>query len=371
MISKVKNKHASVAGLILLATGLAGAQTDPFNTLHSYEEAQGFELMFDGSTAASFRDRFSNYTRNNTTNTNLHTGWTTNAALTDPDFPGVAFGAIVNGSANIDIRSRRLYRDFDLRFEYRNSGNQGVIYRFDVTGAYAWETGIEFGIDNSLTTSTLFQTGAAYDLIAPSSQPYHVRSSNKWNKLRIVAKGDSVEHWMNDVKVVSYRYWSEAFLAAYNRPSKWTAYPRFCQTANNNRQYIPEGYIGLQGDHGGAWQIRRMRILHDSTAAMDRVKLGPVDTVGVVGVQPRDRGAGRQPEYRLESMAGGLRVASGAGALLQSVELRGINGKLERRVRTPEGSAADMLEMNGLRQGVYLVRIESPSGTHQARAVIP
>src|SRR5690606_6049609 len=131
-----------IFGGLLMAAGLASAQTDTINALFDYEEVQGFELMFDGSNAASFRDQFVNYQRNSTTNTTLHAGWGVNATLTDPERPGAEFGSLVNGNANLDIRSRKLYRDFDWRFEYRNSGNQGVFYRLDVSGGYAWAPGV-------------------------------------------------------------------------------------------------------------------------------------------------------------------------------------------------------------------------------------
>ena len=359
------------AGLLLLAAVSAGAQ-DAVNNLIYYEQAQGFELMFDGANAATFRDRFVHYQQNNTTNTNLHAGWAVNTTLDDPDLPGVAFGSIVNsgvsGTANVDIRSRKQYRDFDWRFEYRNSGNQGVFYRFGVTGQYAWETGVEFAIDNNVTQSTLkFRAGAAYDLFAPSEQAYALRNTNKWNALRIVAKGDSVEHWVNGVKVVAFRYWSPEFLAAYQN-SKWTGYTRYCQTAPNNRTYIPEGYLGLQGDHGGAWQIRRMRILHDSVPGMNRVKFGPIDTASGVSIHAAPGAAGRSAP-RVESVPGLLRVTAG-NALVRGVELRDLEGRLARRAQASEGVAEYAVDVAGLRRGVYVVRIESSVGVHQSRALV-
>lgn len=361
--SRLRTALLASAAATLGAAGAVSAQTDTINALFPYEAEQGFELMFDGANAASFRNLFANYVRNNTTNTNLHNGWHVNTDQTDPDRPGATFGAILNsggtgGTANVDMRSRKFYRDFDLRFDYRNSGNQGLIYRFDVTGAYSWETGIEFAIENNTSAAALTLTGAAYDLIAPSStQAYLVRSTNRWNRLRLVVKGDSVEHWINDVKVVGFRYWSEAFLAAYPS-SKWTGFPNFCQTAPNNRQYRPEGYIGLQGDHGGAWQIRRMRILHDSLPTQNRVKHGPVDTSGLVSLQaplPVGRGG-----FRIDAAAGRLRIAGEEA--LRAVELRGLNGRVVRRERLKANRREVDLDVAALPQGLYQVRIETQSG---------
>src|SRR5690606_32753915 len=141
----------------------------------------GFELMFDGSTAASFRDRFVNYQQNSTTNTTLNSSWTLSTALTDPDRPGATSGSIVMTNPNIvDMRSKKLYPDFDWRFEYRDSGNRGVFYRFDVSGGYASHTGIEYAIDNNITQSTQkFRAGAAYDLFAPTAQAYLLRNTDR------------------------------------------------------------------------------------------------------------------------------------------------------------------------------------------------
>jgi hypothetical protein len=354
-------------GGLVIATGVASAQTDTINALFDYEEAQGFELMFDGSSAASFRDRFVNYQRNSTTNTTLHASWTLSTELTDPERPGASFGAIVMTNPQIvDMRSKKLYRDFDWRFEYRNSGNQGVFYRFDVSGGYAWETGVEFAIDNNITQSTLkFRTGAAYDLFAPTVQAYHARNTDRWNSLRIVAKGDSVEHWLNGARVAAFRYWSDDFLAAYQN-SKWTGYSRYCQTAPGNRTYIPEGFIGLQGDHGGAWQIRRMRILHDSTATMDRVKFGPVDMT-TSSVSPATGRVMKAPG--VESAPGLLRIKAGE-ASLQSIELHGLDGRLAHRIHLPEGAREHAIDVSRFQQGVYLVRAVSSAGVHQMRALV-
>jgi hypothetical protein len=362
-----------LAGAGLLLVGIpVHAQKDTINLLVPYEESQGFELMFD-STAASFRNLFANYAQNNTTGTTLHAGWNMDTTQTDPDRPGTFFRSIVSsgvsGTVNVDNRSRRQYRDFDWRFEYRNSGNQGVMYRFDASGGYSWHTGIEYAIDNNITQTTLkFRAGAAYDLFAPSVQAYFVRNTNRWNELRIVAKGDSVEHWLNGVRVVSFRYWSAAFLAAF-QDSKWTTFNRFCQTAANNRTFIPAGFIGLQGDHGGAWQIRRMRILHDSLPGMDRVRFGPVNTtVGVKAPEGHVAGSLAGPRLRVERLSGGLRLLAADGYPLRAVELRALDGRLARSERP--SSHAHTLDVSGLRGGLYVLQVETASGRHHEKVMI-
>jgi Domain of Unknown Function (DUF1080) len=341
--------------LVLGTVGIAMAQ-DTVNVLTSYETQQGFELMFDG-TANSFRNLFADYQQNNTTSTSLNAGWTASG------------GALVNGSANRDIRSRKMYRNFDWRFEYKNPGNQGVFYRFDASGQYAWYSGIEFAIDDALNQAADLTAGSAYDLIAPvQPNPYKTFSTGQWNKLRIVAKGDSVEHWMNDVKVVAFKYWGQSFLASFPS-SKWsgTAYQRYCQTANNNRTFIPSGYLGLQGDHGGAWQIRKMRILHDSVATQNRVEFGAVTTT--VPTLETDRT--KKDEIRIEMRSREMALRFNPASSEQQVKIFGLNGALVHRSRVPAMTETWNMDVRLLQKGLYLVQVTNQTGSFSTRVALP
>ena len=80
---------------------------------------------------------------------------------------------------------------------------------------------------------------------------------------------------MNGTKVVGFRYHSDAWWSAYDN-SKWKGVGTYCMKVSGDRRggYIDEGYIGLQGTHGGKWYIRNLRIVSDSA----KVKTGPVVT---------------------------------------------------------------------------------------------
>src|SRR6185295_18837118 len=80
--------------------------------------------------------------------------------LADTNNPYTFFRAIVTSTANppntlaapgTDVRSRTKVKDMELRFEYRNTGNQGIYYRFNARSSTAWNSGVEFGIENSLS----------------------------------------------------------------------------------------------------------------------------------------------------------------------------------------------------------------------------
>ncbi len=353
----------------LLAAGLAcAAPKDTVNVLTSYEQAQGFQLMFD-STAASFRNLFADYQQNSTTNTSLNASWALDTTFIDPDRPGF-FRSIKTTTAAVDNRTRKQYRDFDWRIEFRNTGNQGLIYRFDVTQSTSWATGVEFAVDDNSNQNGKYTTGAVYDLIPPTpaaTQSYYAFNTGKWNSARIVAKGDSVEHWLNGYKVAGYQYWQGAFLAAYPN-SKWTGYNRFCQTASGNKTYIQQGFIGLQGDHSGTWHIRRMRVLNDSVSSMNRVKFGPVDTSKGSTALFSDRNE-KTAAYRVERLSHGLRIST-APATLRSVEILALNGSRVRRIQAATGSSELVFNDGGFRKGVYFLRIETSAGIHQGKILI-
>ncbi|MEO0452637.1 MAG: DUF1080 domain-containing protein [Verrucomicrobiota bacterium] len=99
-----------------------------------------------------------------------------------------------------DIVTRQHYTDFELRFEWKISkaGNSGVKYRT------RGKLGLEYQIlddenhkDGKLPTH---RSASLYDLLAaPDSKP--IQPVGDWNHARIVANGNSVEHWLNGEKV--------------------------------------------------------------------------------------------------------------------------------------------------------------------------
>lgn len=230
--------------------GLLPAAAQPFNVLSEEERIQGFELLFDG-TREGFNRHFVDYIKGDSTNVNLSTEW----AVAD------STGAIGIMNNTEDVRSRRKYRDFDLRLDYRNTHNQGIFYRSLVNTERAWQTGFEYAIYNNSQDCRSDCAGSAYDLYRPVAGVYRLYKTLEWNQVRILVAGDSVEHWMNGVKMLGFRIHSEDFWKTFAM-SKWNSDKRlsFKTPGNQAGGYIEEGYIGLQADHGGKWEIRNMRI---------------------------------------------------------------------------------------------------------------
>jgi hypothetical protein len=299
----------------------ASAEEPALNRLSAEEAAQGFELLFDG-TYASFHAHFVDYKQNDSTSDSLGVK---HAYRTDP-LTGLsslqpiawwsvdtAVQALVSASSGggPDARSRRKFRDFDFRVEYRCDGTQGFYYRTLLTEDRAWKTGVEYKLwdytylnpgnpnpyslhpDTTGVNKGRYPNngpGAAYDLYGPSSMEAYPYATGKWNSARIVAIGDSVEHWLNGVKVLGYRYHSPDFWDRYN-VSKWNVESLLTNKKAGDRKggYIEEGYLGIRGDWPGRWHLRNMRI-NDKHPAF-----GPEQTSGIV----RPRAAAGKSALRL------------------------------------------------------------------------
>jgi hypothetical protein len=155
-----------------------------------------------------------------------------------------------------DIITKEKYRDFELELEYRLSpgGNSGVMYRVAELPppAPAWHSGSELQIlddDKYRDSPPKTWTGALYDLIAAGPNKT-VRPVGDWNAVRLVVRGNHVEHWLNGKKVVEYELGSDA-LKALIAQSKFKDMPRFARES--------EGYIALQ-HHGGDVAFRNIRV---------------------------------------------------------------------------------------------------------------
>jgi len=78
-----------------------------------------------------------------------------------------------------------------------------------------------------------------------------VKPADEWNSSRVVARGAHVEHWLNGTKLLEYEVgspdWEKRLKAS--KFATWTKYGR-----------LPNGHIGIQGDHEGELAIRNMKI---------------------------------------------------------------------------------------------------------------
>jgi 3-keto-disaccharide hydrolase len=257
-IRKINVKTFWLACILPLGIGNAAN-----NELTAEDLAQGFELLFDGKSVSN--TKWVNYQSKNESNTDLSPDWKV--------FPADSSFGKTGGPR--DIRSKIKYSDFELRFDFRTTGNSGMYYR-SLTGLndpqgynYGWQTGAEFALENNKTLAPWIQNGAAYELMSAQPDSSYPYSITKWNKAKIIVNKDSVEHWMNGIKVVAFRYWDANFTAAMNGQgrgsqgarSKWKDFAEFCRVNKGDKTgYIPTGFLGIQGDHAGELYLRNVKI---------------------------------------------------------------------------------------------------------------
>jgi hypothetical protein len=330
---------------------------DP-NKLCPSEDAQGFKSLFDG-TAESFRSNFVNYQNGIETNTNLDPEWQLNAAEK----------AIKSESSTEDARFKSKVHTnpgFDLRWTYRNPGNQGVIYMGTVQGGRNYNTGVEYAIDNR-TDENRASPGGAFDIFPPSPNTYRLFSSGLWNDARLVVVGDSVEHWMNGSKVLGYKYHNKRFWDAYD-VSKWSASNSVSNAIQGQRGspgqgYITDGYWSWQGVHGGAWLIRSLRIdtVHAALgapknkdwerAALTACESGPT---GVVKNDENEKYTLRAIAPQVQQTATELRVDF-AELPLKEAMLVSLDGRSPIKARLVDFSTRAVFPLPA-RSGIYLLK---------------
>jgi hypothetical protein len=247
---------------ILLGFCAATGAFAQHNTLSQAEIAAGYELLFDGSTVSAANgdgNHWVTFTQGSETNTKIESGWKV--------FPAdSSFGKDGIPGNPRDIRSKKKYKDFVAEFDFWSNGNSGIYYRSLVAGGFGWETGVEFAIENNTSLLSWIRSGAAYELIPASPENYR---RGAWNSAKIIALGDSVEHWMNGSKVVAYKYWDAQWQRALSgqlpglggQRSKWNNWPHFSRpTRGATSGYIQEGYLGIQGDHAGISKFRNFKV---------------------------------------------------------------------------------------------------------------
>jgi cytochrome c len=216
------------------------------NTLTTEEVAQGWKLLFNGTSAEGWR----NYGKQS-----LGASWIVQDGA-------IFLNAVKNPEGHWqaadggDILTDGEYENFEFAIEWKisNCGNSGIIYNVVESDQYqyAWNTGPEMQIlDNSCHPDSRFithQAGDLYDLI--SSTYVTVKPAGEWNKVRIIKNKGHLEHWLNGVKVVECEMYSDRWKEMIAN-SKFKGIQGFGMA--------PKGKIVLQ-DHGDRVWFRNIKI---------------------------------------------------------------------------------------------------------------
>ncbi len=127
--------------------------------------------------------------------------------------------ALTNNAEGMqDLRTRETYRSFEFEFEWKldpgaNSGVKYLVQKTDrwqrngETGFQARARGLEYQLIDDETNPDARNgpsrgTGALYSILAPVRKP--PQGTGAWHRSRIVLKGDRVEHWLDDARVLAF-----------------------------------------------------------------------------------------------------------------------------------------------------------------------
>lgn len=223
------------------------------NTLTGYERRKGWRLLWDGRTTDGWRSaRSDDFPAR---------GWTIrDGVLTVEESGG---GESVAGG---DIITRDRFSDFELMVEFMitEGANSGIKYFVDpaLNKGPGSSIGPEYqildnkqhpdakeGVAGNRTLGSLYDLIPAENLSVPGKDvPFN--GVGKWNRARIIARGNHVEHWLNGRKIVEYERGTPMWraLVAYSKYKVWPAFGE-----------LPQGHILLQ-DHGNRVHFRSIKI---------------------------------------------------------------------------------------------------------------
>src|SRR5680860_876867 len=166
-----------------------------------------------------------------------------------------AIVAVKDGKGG-DIMSIGEYGDFDLSVDYKIEPgvNSGVKYFF-AEYQNVVRLGMEYQIIDDVAGEDIHQanhlTGSFYDVLPPEESNKKINSPGQWNTLRVVAHGKKVEHWLNGVKILSYKRGSKSYKEAVAKSKFSKAEPPFGM--------VEKGHIMLQ-EHGGVVAFKNIKI---------------------------------------------------------------------------------------------------------------
>ncbi|MCX3266716.1 3-keto-disaccharide hydrolase [Pedobacter agri] len=218
------------------------------NTLSSYEQSEGYKLLFDGKGNAGWvgahKDSFP------------EKGWKIQDGIISVEPSGGAEST--NGG---DIVTKEEFSAFDLSFEFKLTpgANSGVKYFVTLNEKSSGSAiGLEYQVldDQLHPDAKLGRDGnrtlaSLYDLMTSKKEARYLRPIGSWNNGRlIVYPNNKVEHYLNGVKVLEYVRGSEEFkkLVAISKYKDW-----------KNFGEAAKGHILLQ-DHGNKVDFRTIKI---------------------------------------------------------------------------------------------------------------
>jgi hypothetical protein len=223
------------------------------NQLSTQEIRNGWRLLWDGKTSKGWRGaKMEGFPEK---------GW----QMKDGELTILASdGGESTGPGDIITIDQFSEFDLELEFKITEGANSGIKYFVDplLNKGVGSAIGCEFqiiddehhpdakeGVKGNRTAGSLYDLITAENISVPG-RSVQFKGVGAWNKARIVVRGNEVEHWLNNEKIIEYNRQSQSFraLVAYSKYRDWKGFGQW-----------PEGYILLQ-DHGHTVHFRSVKI---------------------------------------------------------------------------------------------------------------
>lgn len=171
-----------------------------------------------------------------------------------------------SGAGGGDLVSDAVFGDFELEFEWKvaSGANSGVKYRFADERRLGRVLGPEYQLldDAAHPDAAWPETAAAALYALYSAEEKHLNPAGEWNRARIFARGERLEHWLNGARVLAAEVGSPDW-EARRLASKFSPEPEFGRARPSP--------FALQ-DHGDAVWFRALRA-RDPTLSLEKTRV--------------------------------------------------------------------------------------------------
>lgn len=223
------------------------------NTLTDTEKRKGWRLLWDGQSTTGWRgaklDGFP------------ESGW----AMEDGVLSVLASDGAESRNGG-DIITLDTFSEFELELDFMitEGANSGIKYFVlpKLNKGPGSSIGLEYqilddknhpdakeGVGGNRMVASLYDLIPAGNLSLPGRNK-RFNGVDRWNRARIVVKGNHIEHWLNNEKVLEYERGTQIYRALVAK-SKYNVWPEFGEA--------PAGHILLQ-DHGDKVSYRNIKI---------------------------------------------------------------------------------------------------------------
>lgn len=226
------------------ASAQAAARCSAVNVLTPAEKSAGWQLLFDGTSAAGWHG--------------FNKQGTQSWSIDDCSLKTAGTEGNYGSDTRADLVTDKDYTNFELSLDWKatKGGNSGVMYGVIEDPKYdaPWKTGPEYQLIDDVGFPEKLEpwqkAGANYAMHLPDDAKKVLKPVGEWNTTTIVVNGAHVEHWLNGKKILEFERWTPAWNTLRDS-GKWKEAPDYGKAKT--------GKIGLQ-DHGSVFWFRNVKI---------------------------------------------------------------------------------------------------------------